>query len=185
MMHESLPSKLRLLRAREGLTLIEAAGKIGIGRDTLSDLERGNRRPVMPTLSKIAEGYGVEVGELLEEETVGAGKAEAPETGPSAREKSVVELVRNAVAKQDEQDWQAIARSRESQDFQISHVRPENEVMRMLLERPQGDVAEACIDLAKRVRDLEQMNSQLGEQLESVRLELAQHGAAESAGRER
>jgi transcriptional regulator with XRE-family HTH domain len=80
MMHESLPAKLRVLRARQGLTLIEAAEKLGIGRDTLSDLERGRRHPVMPTLAKIAEGYGVPVEELLEE-PVGAGKAEAPESG--------------------------------------------------------------------------------------------------------
>ncbi len=77
MMHESLPAKLRVLRARQGLTLIEAAEKLGIGRDTLSDLERGRRHPVMPTLAKIARGYGVPVEELLEE-TVLAGKAEAP-----------------------------------------------------------------------------------------------------------
>jgi transcriptional regulator with XRE-family HTH domain len=67
MMHGSLPAKLQVLRARQGLTLIEAAEKIGIGRDTLSDLERGNRHPVMPTLAKIAQGYGVPVEDLLEE----------------------------------------------------------------------------------------------------------------------
>jgi transcriptional regulator with XRE-family HTH domain len=82
MMHGSLPARLQVLRARQGLTLIEAAEKIGIGRDTLSDLERGNRHPVMPTLAKIAQGYGVPVEELLEEPQVSlAGKAEAPEAG--------------------------------------------------------------------------------------------------------
>jgi transcriptional regulator with XRE-family HTH domain len=80
MMHESLPAKLRVLRARQGLTLIEAAEKLGIGRDTLSDLERGNRRPVMPTLAKIAKGYGVPVEDLLEE-PVPLGKV--PEVGRS------------------------------------------------------------------------------------------------------
>ena len=84
MMHGSLPAKLRLLRAREGLTLIEAAARIGIGRDTLSDLESGHRRPVMPTLAKIATGYGVDVGDLLveepaREEPVLSGKALAPQ----------------------------------------------------------------------------------------------------------
>jgi transcriptional regulator with XRE-family HTH domain len=84
MMHRSLPARLRVLRARRGLTLIDAAEKIGIGRDTLSDLERGNRHPVMPTLAKIAEGYGVPVEELLEEEPVPLGEAsrgEAAEQG--------------------------------------------------------------------------------------------------------
>jgi transcriptional regulator with XRE-family HTH domain len=90
-MHGSLPARLRVLRARQGLTLIDAAEQIGIGRDTLSDLERGNRHPVMPTLAKIAEGYGVPVEELLEEpseaqepELAAHGpKGEAPrDTGP-------------------------------------------------------------------------------------------------------
>ena len=84
MMHGSLPAKLQVLRARQGLTLIEAAEKIGIGRDTLSDLERGNRHPVMPTLAKIAQGYGVPVDELLEEPVP---LAEASETGQSEAEK--------------------------------------------------------------------------------------------------
>jgi transcriptional regulator with XRE-family HTH domain len=77
MMYESLPAKLRLLRARAGLTLVEAAAKTGVGRDTLSDLERGHRHPVMPTLAKIAAGYGVDVEDLLEEE-LAAPLAEAP-----------------------------------------------------------------------------------------------------------
>jgi transcriptional regulator with XRE-family HTH domain len=66
MTQEWLPAKLRLLRAQKGLTLIEAAERIGIGRDTLSDLERGRRHPVMPTLVKIAQGYEVPIEELVE-----------------------------------------------------------------------------------------------------------------------
>ncbi len=49
------------------MTLVEAAEQAGVGRDTLSDLERGRRHPVMPTLAKIAQGYGVPVEDLLEE----------------------------------------------------------------------------------------------------------------------
>jgi transcriptional regulator with XRE-family HTH domain len=67
MMQGSLAERLRVLRAQRGLTLVEAAEKTGVGRDTLSDLERGRRHPVMPTLAKIARGYGVPVEELLEE----------------------------------------------------------------------------------------------------------------------
>jgi transcriptional regulator with XRE-family HTH domain len=70
----SLAERLRVLRAQKGLTLVEAAEKARIGRDTLSDLERGRRHPVMPTLAKIAKGYGVPVEELLEEPAL-AGKA--------------------------------------------------------------------------------------------------------------
>jgi len=71
--------------------LVEAAEKIGIGRDTLSELERGRRHPVMPTLSKIARGYGVQVEELLdlEEEVV---PQEALSEEPVHTEKSKVWL---------------------------------------------------------------------------------------------
>jgi transcriptional regulator with XRE-family HTH domain len=77
MMQGSLAEKLRVLRARMGLSLTEAAARAGVTRDTLSDLEHGKRHPYMPTLSKIAAGYGVPVEELLEEPVL-AGKAEAP-----------------------------------------------------------------------------------------------------------
>jgi transcriptional regulator with XRE-family HTH domain len=100
MMHEPLPARLRVLRAREGLTLIEAAGKIGIGRDTLSDLERGNRHPVMPTLAKIAEGYGVPVEDLLEEPVP---LDEASETG--------ADIARSEALRQWERGHKAIARA--------------------------------------------------------------------------
>jgi transcriptional regulator with XRE-family HTH domain len=77
MISGSLAERLRVLRAQRGMTLVEAAEQAGVGRDTLSDLERGRRHPVMPTLAKIAQGYGVPVEELLEE-PVGAGKDKAP-----------------------------------------------------------------------------------------------------------
>ncbi len=62
------------------MTLVEAAEQAGIGRDTLSDLERGRRHPVTPTLSRIAKGYGVPVEELLEEPIP---LASAPSASPS------------------------------------------------------------------------------------------------------
>ncbi len=82
MMQRSLSERLRVLRARRGLSLTEAAERAGVTRDTISDLERGKRRAYMPTLTKIAKGYRVPVEELLEEPAL-AGKAEAPEAGPN------------------------------------------------------------------------------------------------------
>src|SRR5215211_4357173 len=67
MMQGSLAERLRILRAREGLTLTEASERIGITRHTLSSLERGGQEPHYPTLAKIAKGYGVPVEELLQE----------------------------------------------------------------------------------------------------------------------
>ena len=81
MMQGSLARKLRILRAERGLTQERAAGVIGITPETLSDLERGKRRAYGPTLSKIAKGYGISVGELIEEPAL-AGKIDASrETG--------------------------------------------------------------------------------------------------------
>ncbi len=67
MMQGPLAERLRILRARKGLTLTEASERIGITRHTLRSLERGGQDPHYPTLRKIAEGYDVPVEELLEE----------------------------------------------------------------------------------------------------------------------
>jgi transcriptional regulator with XRE-family HTH domain len=77
MMHGSLATKLRVLRAERGFTLREAERLTGVDKDTLSKLERGLRYPHDVTLSRIAKGYGIPVEELLEEPAL-AGKAEAP-----------------------------------------------------------------------------------------------------------
>ncbi len=83
----SLPHRLRVLRAERGLTLREAASRTGVAKETISDIERGLRHPHDPTLAKIAKGYGVSVGDLLEEPAL-AGKVEAPDAGrlPEASE---------------------------------------------------------------------------------------------------
>jgi transcriptional regulator with XRE-family HTH domain len=83
MMQGSLAERLRILRAREGMTLTEASERIGITRHTLSSLERGGQEPHYPTLAKIAEGYGVPVEDLLEEPVP---LAEASETGQTEAE---------------------------------------------------------------------------------------------------
>lgn len=101
MMQTLLPHKLRVLRMRQGLTLVEAAKKTGVTRATLSELERGHRHPVAPTLVKIAEGYGVPVEDLLEaspeeEAAVPLGEAAPPRkarTLPREVETRLIELL--------------------------------------------------------------------------------------------
>ncbi len=78
MMQGSLAEKLRVLRARRGFTLTEAAERAGVQRQTLALLERGGRHPHTPTLHKLANGYGIPVEDLLEEPVLSAPKAEAP-----------------------------------------------------------------------------------------------------------
>jgi transcriptional regulator with XRE-family HTH domain len=69
LMQRSLAARLRILRARKGLTLLAASEELGIDRHTLRDLELGRgRTPRYPTLAKIAEGYDVPVEDLLEKE---------------------------------------------------------------------------------------------------------------------
>jgi transcriptional regulator with XRE-family HTH domain len=83
MMQGLLPRKLRMLRAERGLTLRQVAALTGVAKETLSDLERGRRRPHDVTLAKLAEGYGVPLEELIDlegspVESVHTGKALAP-----------------------------------------------------------------------------------------------------------
>ena len=59
--------KLRDLRIQRGLTQEQAAELARVTHRTLIDLESGKRPPYMPTLTKIAKGYGVPVEELVEE----------------------------------------------------------------------------------------------------------------------
>jgi transcriptional regulator with XRE-family HTH domain len=77
-MEKTLARRLRIERAARGLSLTEAAEKIGIRRDTLSELERGKRGAYSGTLEKIADAYDLSLGELLSEETTVAPKADAP-----------------------------------------------------------------------------------------------------------
>jgi putative transcriptional regulator len=61
----TLPEKLQWLRGRAGLSQTQAAKRIGVGRDGLSLIERGKRRPSIPTLAKIAAAYEVDLEYLL------------------------------------------------------------------------------------------------------------------------
>jgi len=82
-----LAARLRRIRLERGLSLRGAALKIGVTKETLSDLERARRHPHPPTLAKIAEGYGVEISDLLGpmvEEPVAL--ADAPEAGQTEAE---------------------------------------------------------------------------------------------------
>jgi transcriptional regulator with XRE-family HTH domain len=83
MMQGSLAERLRILRARKGLSLTEASERIVITRHTLRSLELGGQEPHYPTLHKIAEGYGVLVEDLLEEPTVPLGEAPLPPDVPA------------------------------------------------------------------------------------------------------
>ena len=92
-MQISLAGRLRVLRIERGLTVGEAAEKIGIDRHTLGRVEGGTQRPSGPTLLKIAQGYGVPVKELVEEPI--PPKVEAPSPPPELSEEERREELRN------------------------------------------------------------------------------------------
>jgi len=83
MVETALSERLRVLRARRGLTILDAAEGMGIERHTLRRLELGGGRGVgYQTLKKIADFYGVTPGQLMEEEEPApAGKAEPAPAG--------------------------------------------------------------------------------------------------------
>jgi transcriptional regulator with XRE-family HTH domain len=129
-MQGSLAERLRVLRAQRGLTLVEAAEETGVGRDTLSDLERGRRHPVMPTLTKIARGYGVPVEELLEEPVL-VGKAEAPQEPGQSGQEWARELKARLHGMTDE-EWTAHVRALESEEEVAREYRALIEETKML-----------------------------------------------------
>ncbi len=84
-----LAARLRRVRLERGLTLRQAAEQTGVTKETLSDLERARRQPHPPTLRRIAQGYSVEIrdllGPMIEAESVPLGKAPG-EAGQAAQE---------------------------------------------------------------------------------------------------
>jgi len=58
-------ARLRELRAREGVSQDNLAREIDIHPTSVGRLERGGREPRLSTLLRIADGLGVEPGELV------------------------------------------------------------------------------------------------------------------------
>src|SRR5215204_128748 len=143
MMQGSLAEKLRVLRARMGLSLTEAAARTGVTRDTLSDLEHGKRHPYMPTLAKIAAGYGVPVEELIEEPAL-AGKAEAPqESGQSETSTRTVEEFEQALARVLEPARTEALRERQASNRLESS---ERKMLTRIVDPPEAAVVERFVE---------------------------------------
>jgi transcriptional regulator with XRE-family HTH domain len=58
-------NRVRELRKKKGMTLLELAGKAEISGAYLSDIERGNRHGSPATIDKIAAALGVSKEELF------------------------------------------------------------------------------------------------------------------------
>ncbi|MDJ0396714.1 XRE family transcriptional regulator [Rhodococcus sp. G-MC3] len=63
---DAVGSRLKQLRQRRDITLINLAEETGISTSTLSRLEAGLRRPTLEQLLPLAEAYGVTLDELVD-----------------------------------------------------------------------------------------------------------------------
>jgi|SRR5215212_5569728 len=91
-MHGSLATKLRVLRAERGLTVRQVAELSGVAKETVSQIERGERHPYDRTLAKLAHAYDVPVEDLLEEEAT-SGKGPALSAGQPSRAEQMAQDV--------------------------------------------------------------------------------------------
>lgn len=78
-----LGAKMRESRKEAGLHLAELAELAGITQSYLSDIERGNKLPPLPTLDALAAALGTTVSGLLDE-VYPWGAATAPARTPNA-----------------------------------------------------------------------------------------------------
>ncbi len=160
--------RLAELRESQALTLRDLAERSGVDANTINQVELGHRKPRPSTLRKLARGLGIDVRDFFEEPTL-AGKAKAPETGPPNREVPIYDFVHEAALRQAQRKVQAINRSYESDQIATEDMSPENDTLHYLLNRPAGEVENAYIELMRDHVQLEHQNTQLREELSSVR----------------
>ena len=160
---------VRRIRREKGLSQQELADLAGVGQDSISAIETGKHEPHPRTLRKLAKALEIEVRSFFEEPAL-AGKAEAPETGPTNREVPIYDFVHKAALLQAQRRVQAMNRLQESghQDMPID-MSPENDTLHYLLNQPAGEVENAYIELMRDHVQLEHENTQLREELSSAR----------------
>jgi transcriptional regulator with XRE-family HTH domain len=148
---------LRYIREQAGLSQPELSELSGVAQGTISDIERGKRKPRGRTLRKLAQVLGVEVADLLgESETL---KVQPPLLEfPEERREDVYEVVLNAARSQAEHDRQAANRTLASEGIpQPAYFKNyENEAIHRLLGYPPDELAGALMELAGQLARLEQ-----------------------------
>ena len=65
-MGEVLCSRVRELRKKKGWTLEEMSAACGVSRSMLSEIERGRANPTLAVAYRIAQAFGMSLGELVE-----------------------------------------------------------------------------------------------------------------------
>ena len=62
---QMIGARIAEIRAHEGMTQEQLAGKMGIGPKYLSSIERGKENPTLNTLISLSEALEVDLGEIF------------------------------------------------------------------------------------------------------------------------
>jgi transcriptional regulator with XRE-family HTH domain len=136
--------RVKEIRRRKGWSQKELAEESGVGQDTISGIESGRHEPRPSTLRKLADALDVEVADFFREPAVSL--ADAPrEAGPLNKDE-ILDVVHDAILRQETETQQAANRAIWSQRMQDSYVRPENELMARLRETKRDVVDEALVE---------------------------------------
>ena len=95
--------RMAAFRVAKGLSQSALAAKLGMKRDLVAYYERAATNPSLETVQRIADFFGVTVGELLNDTPQGRGKVGAPSQLekriaalrdlPPARQKLVIDVI--------------------------------------------------------------------------------------------
>jgi transcriptional regulator with XRE-family HTH domain len=136
--------RVKEIRRRKGWSQKELAEESGVGQDTISGIESGRHEPRPSTLRKLADALDVEVADFFREPAVPLADA-SREAGPLNKDE-ILDVVHDAILRQETETQQAVNRAISSQRMQDSYVRPENELMARLRETKRDVVDEALVE---------------------------------------
>lgn len=109
--------RLREVRESHGWSQGALAEKAGVSRDSISNYETGQREAWPSTAKRLADALGVEITDLRRvEEPALAGKAEAPETGPTVAPQEWAQDHSARLHGMSDEEWDAHIRELESAD---------------------------------------------------------------------
>jgi len=69
-LNQKLGDTIRLYRKAEGLTQMQLAEKLGVGRTTVGEYEAGRNEPDVKMLIKLADIFDISLDELLGRENI-------------------------------------------------------------------------------------------------------------------
>jgi transcriptional regulator with XRE-family HTH domain len=156
--------RLAELRESQALTLRDLAERSGVDANTINQVELGHRKPRPSTLRKLAKALNVEVSDLVREPAVPLD--EAPRgAGQREKERSALEVAREAGRKQYEMDQKASNRLAESEIQQTYFARAHDEALfGDLRHRHPDELADALLDSGRDAARLKEENARLKEE---------------------